>query len=137
MSLWPWWQYLLAAVTTHLFFRLGVVLDRELNPVEPVSDLNPYLTAKELPFDRDLAAIGVLEPEFTSVVDEDKYDQWRRESLAKAEILKVDYEQIHELGRDGPVAIMAKVNEPVKATWHESPPTKQELRWRNTLVDAK
>lgn len=89
--------------------------------------LDPWLTQKELPFDKNLAALGVLEPEFVEVPDLEAWQAKVKEIEAQNSL---DYEPILELGSDLPVAYMGQTATPEFI----EPPTKLEIRWRNTLA---
>lgn len=115
-----------------LGFVSGAIKPSWVKEAMAEAKLDPWLKQKNLPFDKNLAAIGVLEPEFRSVIDQEKYDDWYMDMLSKADV--IDCEKIYELGHDRPVMIIPR--ERVKAGWHPCPPTKKELHWRNMLAES-
>ena len=126
-----WWEIILLAFSTSLIsmFLRGVIrIDQGRNPITDPADqptLDPYLKSRVLPFDRNLAAVGVIEPEFIEVPD---LEAWR---IKVQELEAENYEPILELGSELPVAYMGQTATPD----YVEAPTKLEIRWKNTLAE--
>ncbi len=122
--MWPLTFFIVGIATLTVGILRLYAISRQPEP-EELPDLHPIMKQRELPFDRNLAALGILEPVFVQVPD---LEAWDKQLLSASEL---DYEYVYEMGDSRPVAIMSQQATP---EWHEAP-SKTELRWRNTLAE--
>jgi hypothetical protein len=123
-----WWEivlYVVLAQVISMFVR-GVIQPKWVREDldQDKTELNPYLTASELPFDKNLAAIGVLEPQLVTSTDWQEFDKMYPPEM-------MEHEEVWEFGSDRPTLIPTVP----KARLYENVPVKTELRWKNTLAE--
>ncbi len=103
----------------------GMIIRPVRVPATTKPELNPVLRQPTLPFDKNLAAIGVIEPELVTETDWEEFDRLHP---------PVDFDEY--VIKNGCGEVVSVCREPVRARLFENVPTKTELRWRNTLLDS-
>lgn len=114
----------------------GLIKPKYVREMLDRPQINPWLKQKELPFDKNLAAIGVLQPEIVETIDWSKWDEFN----PPEEVVQrpADFDEIWEMGREHPAMwVESRTGKPVECKWYKDPPTKTELRWRNTLAEPE